>query len=141
MFYDDIWNVKYLSKFQWGHLTEKLAYDQKMREQRLKSETANAKKELQFYEQKRDLSKKLNKIEETRIKAITRLDEKASGAATEDERLAFEKKKEKNLEKIFKYSKKREAEQFTHTLPRLIHQNLQVALTFLLVKTPVSSEK
>jgi hypothetical protein len=51
------------------------------------------------------------------------------------------KKKKENLEKIFKYSKKREAEQFTHTLPRLIHQNLQVALTFLLVKTPVSSEK
>lgn len=111
MFYDDIWNVQYLSKFQWGHLTEKLAYDQKMREQRLKSETANAKKELQFYEQKRDLSKKLSKIEDSRIKAITRLDEKASGATNEDDRLAFEKKKEKNLEKIFKYSQKREFKQ------------------------------
>ena len=45
-----------------------------MREQRLRSETANAKKEMQFYEQKRDLSKKLLKIEEKRIKDISRLD-------------------------------------------------------------------
>ena len=27
LFYDDIWNIKYLSGFQWHHLTEKLAYD------------------------------------------------------------------------------------------------------------------
>ena len=59
MFYDDIWNIKYLSGFQWSHLTEKLTYDHKMREQRLKSETARAKKEMQFYEEKRELNKKL----------------------------------------------------------------------------------
>lgn len=59
MFYDDMWNIKYLSGFQWSHLTEKLTYDHKMREQRLKSETARAKKEMQFYEEKRDLNKKL----------------------------------------------------------------------------------
>ena len=39
MFYDDILNVKYLSGFQWSHLTEKLTYDQKMREQRLQTST------------------------------------------------------------------------------------------------------
>jgi ESF2/ABP1 family protein len=38
LFYDDIWNIQYLSKFKWSHLTEKLVYDQKMREQRLKTE-------------------------------------------------------------------------------------------------------
>ena len=40
LFYDDLWTVQYLRKFQWSHLTEKLAYDQKMRESRLNTETS-----------------------------------------------------------------------------------------------------
>ena len=31
-FHDDLWVLKYLSGFKWHNLTEKLAYDQKMRE-------------------------------------------------------------------------------------------------------------
>ena len=27
LFYDDIWTIKYLPKFKWQNLTEKLAYD------------------------------------------------------------------------------------------------------------------
>ena len=27
LFYDDIWNLRYLPKFKWSHLTEKLTYD------------------------------------------------------------------------------------------------------------------
>ena len=46
---DDTWNIRYLSGFKWSHLTEKLAYDQKMREQRLKQETNRAQKELAYY--------------------------------------------------------------------------------------------
>ena len=38
LFYDDLWNIKYLNKFKWEHLREKLEYDQKMREQRMKLE-------------------------------------------------------------------------------------------------------
>lgn len=30
-YHDDIWCIKYLAGFKWFHLTEKLAYDQKMR--------------------------------------------------------------------------------------------------------------
>ena len=40
MFHDDIWTIRYLPKFKWNNLTEKLAYDQKVREQRLKAETS-----------------------------------------------------------------------------------------------------
>lgn len=39
LFYDDIWTIRYLPKFKWQNLTEKLAYDQKVREQRLRAET------------------------------------------------------------------------------------------------------
>ena len=45
-FYDDRWNLRYLSGFKWTNLTEKLVYDQKMREQRLKADMSRANKEL-----------------------------------------------------------------------------------------------
>ena len=44
--HDDTWNLKYLRGFKWSNLTEKLAYDQKMREQRLKFDNNRASKEL-----------------------------------------------------------------------------------------------
>ena len=48
-YHDDTWILKYLSGFKWHHLTEKLAYDQKMRALRLKSDVRRADKEIQFY--------------------------------------------------------------------------------------------
>lgn len=48
-YYDDIWNIKYLSKFKWNHLTEQLAYELKVKEQKLKNEMSQAKKENQSY--------------------------------------------------------------------------------------------
>ena len=45
-FHDDRWNLRYLSGFKWANLTEKLVYDQKMREQRLKTDMSRANKEL-----------------------------------------------------------------------------------------------
>lgn len=32
LYHDDLWTIKYLSKFKWHHLTEKQMYDRKMRE-------------------------------------------------------------------------------------------------------------
>jgi ESF2/ABP1 family protein len=46
---EDTWNIRYLSGFKWFHLTEKLEYDRKMRNTRLKSEMSRANKELQHY--------------------------------------------------------------------------------------------
>mmetsp|Transcript_57152 Transcript_57152/g.66810 ORF Transcript_57152/g.66810 Transcript_57152/m.66810 type:complete len:308 (-) Transcript_57152:50-973(-) len=42
---DDLWNLKYLRKFQWSHLTEKVAYERRVREQRLKMDMMQAKRE------------------------------------------------------------------------------------------------
>lgn len=48
-FHDDMWAIRYLSGFKWQNLTEKLVYDQKMRQQRLKTDVARANKELAYY--------------------------------------------------------------------------------------------
>ena len=39
-YHDDLWSVKYLPKFKWTHLTERLAYDNAVRDQRLQAEVA-----------------------------------------------------------------------------------------------------
>ena len=35
-YHDDIWNLKYLKKFKWDYLTEKLSYERRVRENKLK---------------------------------------------------------------------------------------------------------
>ena len=67
-YHDDTWCLKYLSGFKWYHLTEKLAYDQKMRQIRLKSDMSRADKEIQFYQEKVDLAGKISKIEDRRAR-------------------------------------------------------------------------
>ena len=47
--YSELWNIKYLKKFRWTHLNERLAYEQEIRKQRLRQEIALAKKESNFY--------------------------------------------------------------------------------------------
>ncbi|CAO2825031.1 unnamed protein product [Amaranthus hypochondriacus] len=48
-FFYDIWNIKYLSKFKWDHLTEETACQNAIREQKLRMELSAAKKERDFY--------------------------------------------------------------------------------------------
>lgn len=67
MFYYDLWNIKYLSKFKWDDLTEEIAYKNAIREQKLALEISAAKRESSFYLSKVDQSRALSSIEE-RIK-------------------------------------------------------------------------
>ncbi|KAJ8322231.1 hypothetical protein KUTeg_000702 [Tegillarca granosa] len=32
--HDELWNIKYLSRFKWGHLNERLAYEKAVHQQR-----------------------------------------------------------------------------------------------------------
>lgn len=43
-YHDDMWNLKYLRKFKWDHLTEKVAYERRVRSQKLRLETMQAKR-------------------------------------------------------------------------------------------------
>ncbi|KAI8826700.1 uncharacterized protein EV422DRAFT_511113 [Fimicolochytrium jonesii] len=63
-YYDDLWNMKYLPKFKWNHLTEQIAYELKVREQRLKTEMAQAKKETKEYVKNVERAKMVEAIEE-----------------------------------------------------------------------------
>ena len=66
--YGDLWNLKYLSKFKWSHLTEKVAYERRVREQKLRLETLQARKETAAYKQMVETGQKLDKIADRRRK-------------------------------------------------------------------------
>jgi hypothetical protein len=45
---EDLWNLKYLRHFKWDHLTEKVAYERRVREQKLRLETMQVRRRLPF---------------------------------------------------------------------------------------------
>lgn len=61
--YGDLWMLKYLSKFQWSHLTEKVAYERRVREQKLRLETMQARKETATFKQLVEKGKQLEKAQ------------------------------------------------------------------------------
>ncbi|KAK3827794.1 MAG: hypothetical protein J3Q66DRAFT_306201 [Benniella sp.] len=63
-YHDDIWNIKYLPKFKWDHLTERIAYENASRAQRLQAEISQAKRENKFILNNIEKSKMIKSIEE-----------------------------------------------------------------------------
>lgn len=60
-FREDLWTIKYLHKFKWHHLIEKISFNKKLREQRMKAEITQARREANFIEEKFEQSKIMNK--------------------------------------------------------------------------------
>ncbi|XP_055843056.1 activator of basal transcription 1-like [Episyrphus balteatus] len=64
-FYDSLWSMKYLPRFKWVHLTERMNYEQAVHKQRLMTEVSQARKETSFFQNNLDQSeyiKKKNKM-------------------------------------------------------------------------------
>ena len=53
--------MKYLPRFNWTHLNERLAYERAVHQQRMRSEIAQVKRETNFFIESVDKSKKLKK--------------------------------------------------------------------------------
>ncbi|RWS26266.1 activator of basal transcription-like protein, partial [Leptotrombidium deliense] len=63
-YYDSIWNIKYLHRFKWSHLRDQLDYEKALRDQRLRLEVGQAKKEANFYINMHEEFKRRNKRRE-----------------------------------------------------------------------------
>ncbi|KAI4872275.1 hypothetical protein NFI96_027703 [Prochilodus magdalenae] len=111
-FSSDLWSVKYLHRFQWCHLSERLAYEQMVYHQRMRTEISQARRETNFYLASVEKSQTMDKLREKKIKTGEAVDEKSwnfTQRRTEDEiRLDRMKKKglsKKNLQKAQAKSK------------------------------------
>ncbi|XP_060931222.1 activator of basal transcription 1 [Limanda limanda] len=65
----DLWSIKYLHRFQWTHLSEQLAYQRTVQQQRLRTEVSQAKKETNFYLNNVEISSNLDKNKKKRQRA------------------------------------------------------------------------
>ncbi|KAL8591502.1 hypothetical protein ACOMHN_000517 [Nucella lapillus] len=57
---DEIWNIKYLPKFQWAHLNARLAYERGVSKQRLRADISQIKREATLHK-KNHLQNKIKK--------------------------------------------------------------------------------
>ena len=66
-YYHDIWNLKYLSGFKWRHLTEKISYERRLREQKLRAEVNRAKRENNAFVAQVERAREIKKMEERKL--------------------------------------------------------------------------
>eukprot|EP00003_Mantamonas_plastica_P005469 TRINITY_DN1438_c2_g1_i2.p1 TRINITY_DN1438_c2_g1~~TRINITY_DN1438_c2_g1_i2.p1 ORF type:complete len:208 (-),score=77.36 TRINITY_DN1438_c2_g1_i2:101-724(-) len=69
-YYHDMWNIKYLSRFKWSDLSEKISYDNAVRKQRMQQEMRQAKSENAFYLEKVAQSKARKAVEERKKRKL-----------------------------------------------------------------------
>merc|ERR1739845_29372 len=60
----DLWNMKYLNKFKWETLTEKVAYERRVMEEQMKIDMMCVRKEHDSYVEKVIMGNKMDMIEE-----------------------------------------------------------------------------
>ena len=82
--YDDLWNIKYLHGFKWSHLTEKVAYERRVREQKLRVEMMEVKRENASYIAQVEAGKRMDYIDNRRSKNKKRKEGAAAGGGAGD---------------------------------------------------------
>ncbi|XP_075041683.1 activator of basal transcription 1 isoform X2 [Mixophyes fleayi] len=99
-FHDDLWNMKYLHRFKWSHLSERLAIERQVRQQRMRAEVSQAKRETNFYLQNVERSKKFSKADRKRAA-------EPGGSAVPDKQWNFTQRKTEEEIQVLKSDKKR----------------------------------
>ncbi|KAM4737602.1 activator of basal transcription 1 [Anableps anableps] len=99
-FFSDLWNIKYLHRFHWTHLSERLAYEQTVLQQRLRAEVSQAKKESSFYLDNVEKSCRLEQLRRRRQRDGEQVEEKTwdfTQRRTEEEIQQKKKKKKDSI--------------------------------------------
>ncbi|VDK56413.1 unnamed protein product [Gongylonema pulchrum] len=61
---ESLWTMKYLSGFKWTHLVEQLSYENRVEQQRMRLEIAQAKRQASFFAEQVEKGEQLRKLEE-----------------------------------------------------------------------------
>merc|ERR1739838_675975 len=69
--YDVLWNIKYLPRFKWAYLRQRLEYEREVRRQRMNIEVGQVRREADHFVKASDWSQKLKKEEEEKLKENT----------------------------------------------------------------------
>ncbi|XP_053173804.1 activator of basal transcription 1 [Scomber japonicus] len=99
-FASDLWSIKYLHRFQWTHLSERLAYEQMVLQQRLRTEVSQAKRETNFYLSNVDKSAHMDKLKRKRQKDGQKVDEKTWDFTQRQTEEEIQNKKRKKTDSV-----------------------------------------
>ncbi|XP_023189969.1 activator of basal transcription 1 [Xiphophorus maculatus] len=99
-FFSDLWNIKYLHRFHWTHLSERLAYEQTVLQQRLRAEVSQAKKETSFYLNNVEKSAHLEHLRKKRQRDGEQVEEKTWDFTQRQTEEEIQKKKKKKKDSI-----------------------------------------
>nr|XP_039251390.1 activator of basal transcription 1-like [Styela clava]XP_039267644.1 activator of basal transcription 1-like [Styela clava] len=102
---DYIWNVKYLHRFRWTHLNERLSYERAVRQQKMRTEFAQARRETEAFIANVDASKKWANIKERKQKKGIKLTETRRENEIKQRKTVAEMRKEKSTAGIESKSK------------------------------------
>merc|ERR1711874_882212 len=64
--HDELWNIKYLPRFKWIHLSERLAYEAAVKQQRMRTEISQVKREAEHFKNSVEQKKKQKKSKRDR---------------------------------------------------------------------------
>lgn len=68
-FADILWSMKYLPRFKWVHLSERLTYEKAVHKQKMQAEVSQARKEAAFFQENLDRSDKNKRLKKQKAKA------------------------------------------------------------------------
>lgn len=68
IFCDILWSLKYLPRFKWIHLSERLTYERAVQRQKMQMAISKARKEANVYQSNLDKSEKLKKKGKNKVK-------------------------------------------------------------------------
>jgi len=71
--HNQLWNIKYLPRFKWTHLSERLAYEAAVRQQRLRTEISQVKREADHFKTAVEQRKKQKKSKKDRAESSANL--------------------------------------------------------------------
>jgi ESF2/ABP1 family protein len=103
-YHDDIWNLKYLKNFKWDYLTEKFAYERRVRENKLKASMMQAKRSNAEFIDLVEKGKQQKYVESRKRKQDTADDGQTSNETKKSNPLDESRVAQKGVKRVFRQS-------------------------------------
>lgn len=92
---DHTWSVKYLHRFRWDHLTERLAYEREVKRKRMRVEYTRSKKETAAFQANVESNKRLQNIKKRKEKRGEKMEIRTKAFQYKQRKTVDELRKEK----------------------------------------------